>query len=336
LIGMAALAALPMSTAGATQTAAPATDLLVSSFRTNAVMRYDGATGAFLNVLIPSDPALNGGLTGPEGLAIGPDGNLYVSSFDPTFTRPGAVLRYNAKTGAYIDAFVPPDPAKSGGLFAPTGLLFGPDGNLYVGSALTNAVLRYDGKTGAFLGVFASGGGLNGPNGMLFGPDGSLYVASLNFDVPHNMEYPGAVLRYDGKTGAFIDAFVPPDPARNGGLQRTAGLAFGPDGDLYVSSGDLMPKGSVLRYDGKTGAFKSIFVAPGKPDEPFGVVFGPDGDLYVGMAGGSARGATGDGSVMRYDSKTGELMNAFVPADAAKNGGLTGSTYLIFVPKPAP
>ena len=40
------------------------------------------------------------------------------------------------------------------------------------------------------------------------------------------------VLRYDGKTGAFVDTF-----ASGGGLDRPAGLAFGPDNNLYVSSG---------------------------------------------------------------------------------------------------
>lgn len=41
------------------------------------------------------------------------------------------------------------------------------------------------------------------------------------------------VLRYDGTTGAFLDTFV---PTAAGGLRNPAGLVFGPDGNLYVSS----------------------------------------------------------------------------------------------------
>jgi glucose/arabinose dehydrogenase len=61
------------------------------------------------------------------------------------------VLRYNGATGAFNDAFVP---AAGGGLDAPRGLAFGPDGNLYVSSEITDSILRYNGVTGAFSDAF--------------------------------------------------------------------------------------------------------------------------------------------------------------------------------------
>ncbi len=42
-----------------------------------------------------------------------------------------------------------------------------------------------------------------------------------------------SILRYDGVTGEFKDVFV---LSGSGGLQRPCDLAFGPDGNLYVSS----------------------------------------------------------------------------------------------------
>jgi secreted PhoX family phosphatase len=61
-----------------------------------------------------------------------------------------------AAPGDFIDVFVS---SESGGLGSPDGMLFGPDGNLYVASDSTDEVLRYDGVTGAFIDVFVSGGG---------------------------------------------------------------------------------------------------------------------------------------------------------------------------------
>src|SRR5205814_10687594 len=54
-----------------------------------------------------------------------------------------------------------------GGLSIPTGMIFGPDGNLYVSNHDTNSVLRFNGATGAFIDVFASGNGLDGPQGLV-------------------------------------------------------------------------------------------------------------------------------------------------------------------------
>ncbi len=258
-----------------------------------------GGTGAFIDDFVSAG---SGGLTTPEGLTFGPDGNLYVAS-DGT----DQVLRYDGTTGAFIDVFVS---AASGGLDRPRDLVFGPDGNLYVSSRSTNEVLRYDGTTGAFIDAFVSAGsgGLITPEGLTFGPDRHLYLASIGTD---------EVLRYDGATGAFIDAFV---STGSGGLSQPGDPAFGLDGHLYVTS---QATDQVLRYDGTTGAFIDAFVAAGSGglDIPVGLYFGPDDNLYV------ASFLTLE--VLRYDGSTGAFIDAFVPA---ASGGLSNPNYLWFGP----
>jgi sugar lactone lactonase YvrE len=147
----------------ATSVTAQPVRLLVSSTSTGSILRYNGATGDFIDAFVP---ASSGGLDVPFGIVFGPDGNLYVSS-----SSNDSILRYNGATGAFIDAFVP---ASGGGLNEPNGLIFGPDGNLYVSSAITDSVLRYNGATGAFIDAFvpAAGGGLDGPTFLIFENDG--------------------------------------------------------------------------------------------------------------------------------------------------------------------
>jgi len=149
------------------------------------------------------------------------NGFLYVANSSLT----GQVSRFNANTGAFVNTFVA---AGSGGLSNPEGMVFGPDGNLYV-TTDGGSVLRYNGTTGAFIDTFvaAHSGGLASARGVVFGLDGNLLVTNFNFAG-------GGVLRYNGTTGAFIDSFV---AAGSGGLVSPRPLVFGLGDNLYV--GDL-------------------------------------------------------------------------------------------------
>jgi WD40 repeat protein len=230
----------------------PDGNLYVSSYNNDIVTRYNGTTGAYMDVFVTSGFVLRQ----PTGLTFGPDGNLYVSSFN------GArVLRYNGATGTYINTFIAPG---SGGLSGPMGLVFGPDSNLYVSSYNNDRVIRYNGTTGALIGSFTLGL-LPRPTGLVFGPDGHLYVSSYN---------ESNIRRFNGTTGAYMGIFNSGGPSSG----RPTGLIFGPDGnsdgndDLYVSS---EINDQILRYDGTTGIYIDQFVSSGSGglDAPWGLVF---------------------------------------------------------------
>jgi streptogramin lyase len=217
----------------------PDGNFYVSDSNQDAVLRYNGQTGAFMNVFAAD-------AEDAAGLAFGPDGNLYVTSS----SAPGAVLRFDGTTGASLGAF-----ASSTDLQNPEELTFGPDGNLYVVSGDTGTVVEFNGSTGASLGIFASDQGLTAPRGLTFGPDGNLYVSNFGYNANS-----GAVLRFNGTTGAFIDDFVSGDTTQNGGVSLPRPLLFGPDGNLYVGS---FGSGDIMRYNGTTGAFIDVFVPAG-------------------------------------------------------------------------
>lgn len=183
---------------------------------------------------------------------------------------------------------------------------------LLVGNTRGNNVVLYD-DAGNFKGNFIApgAGGLLDPDDLTFGPDGNLYVSSGNASG-------GKILRYSGKTGAFIDEFA------SGGLIRPYGSAFGADGNLYVSS---FLTDQILRFDGKTGAFIDVFASakeilpgdrkPGQLNGPNDLLFTPDGRLLVTTQGsiaipdpdrpGSFKASFTNlpSQVLSYDTKTG-------------------------------
>jgi sugar lactone lactonase YvrE len=211
---------------------------------TQDVKRYDGTTGAFIDVFT------SGHGTSNTDIIFGPDGNLYGSAFGDNY-----VYRVDGSTGATLGTIGAGSP-----LSGPAGLAFGSDGKLYVGSFNTGQVLRFDGTTGAFLGVFATTPGAVSIGDVTFGPDGNLY-GFVNDDV----------LRFNGTTGASLGSFLPPLAPHPGSANGF--LAFGPDGNLYVADFD---NDRVLRYQGNTGAFIDTFASGGGLDGPRGLAFIPE------------------------------------------------------------
>jgi hypothetical protein len=145
-------------------------DLYVVSTGSDSVLRYHGTTGTFLGEFLTSG---SGDLQGPVTMTFRPNGDLLVADF---YSSDLAVKRFQGPSGPtpgeFIDTFVP---AGRGGLRAPSGLIFGPDGNadgqldLYVAEVAANgfikaSVKRYDGVTGDFIDTFVAerSGGLEG------------------------------------------------------------------------------------------------------------------------------------------------------------------------------
>ncbi len=132
-----------------------------------AILRFNGTTGAYMDDFVSGGA---GGLQDPHSPVFGPDGKLYVSSYETD-----SVLRYDGSTGAFLDTFIP---AGSGGLDGPVGKAFLPNGDLLVSSYLTNQVKRYDSTTGAYLGDYVPQGPTISPTDLLMGDDGSLFIVS--------------------------------------------------------------------------------------------------------------------------------------------------------------
>ncbi len=205
---------------------------------TDSVLRYDPATGEFIDVFIEPSARLDG----PHGLAFGPDGNLYVST---RFTD--TVLRYDGRTGEFMDVFVE---SGRGGLDDADRMIFHTDGLLYVVSLETASVLRYDAGTGAFVDEFvkSGSGGLSRPHDLVFGPDGDLYVSSF----PNN-----AVFRYNGETGELVGQFVAEGTSP---LEYLGKMDFGPNGNLFATS---CINNMVLEYNGQSGEYLGPLVEEG-------------------------------------------------------------------------
>jgi hypothetical protein len=79
----------------------------------------------------------------------------------------GGVLEYNGSTGVFVRDFVP-----IFSLTLPTRLVFGPNGNLFVGNQL-GEVQEFNGSTGDFVRDFVlpGSGGLQNASDLVFGPN---------------------------------------------------------------------------------------------------------------------------------------------------------------------
>ena len=152
--------------------------------------------------------------------------------------------------------------------------------------------------------------GPNGPGEIAFGPDGHFYGEGADSSGSTR-----GIIRFDARTGARLGTFA---AAGAGGTAWLRKFAFGPDGNLYVTS-DL----GIVRFRGDTGAFMDVFVPLGSGGltDPSAVIFGPDGHLYVASGSGN--------SVKRFQGASGAFMGDLIPAGT---GGLNNPADLVYGP----
>ena len=127
------------------------------------------------------------------------------------------------------------------------------------------------------IGLLSGGGpGFSGPVAVALGPDGLLHVANrANPNQPEAIRVSRCTI-----DGDFVGEFFGWGEALGQFIWITA-IAFGPDGDLYLSDENthrisvFTPQGEFLRCWGTEGS------GPGQLNRPSGIAFDPTGNLLV-------------------------------------------------------
>jgi len=243
-----------------------------------------------------------GQFSGPRGVAIGPDNNLYIADASnriEVFQQNGQFVRQWSVTN-------------------PQSLAFGPDGNLYVGYgpnytgnggairvySTTGTLIRQWGTSGSGNGQFAAyDGGWSFPweasiPGIAVGTDGTVFALDPGNSRVQVFTSNGTFVRTFGTSGAAPGQF---------GTVR--GIAFGPDGNLYTAE-----EYRIQIFD-KNGQFIRQFPT-GVYQFPFSLAVGPDGNIFAGYWAWPERPQPftfyrPDGTFLRGFGDAGSGMNQF-------------------------
>ncbi|HWM29939.1 MAG TPA: SMP-30/gluconolactonase/LRE family protein [Woeseiaceae bacterium] len=193
----------------------------------------------------------------------------------------------------------------------PNGLAADREGFIWVAETLNRSLLRItlDGETEKIVGE-GEGRPFLFLNDLAFAPNGDLYltdsgIAMDDFAPSGKLNPDFMSLDYDGRVYR-VEVGLRTVETIDRKLRFTNGIAFGPDGDLYVAE---TLTGMIHRYqwrDGKVAGGRTPFGNVIDPDGPEGIrgpdgmKFGADGHLYVAVFGqGNVTVLDRDGALVR-------------------------------------
>ncbi len=302
----------------------PDGSLYVSSLQAHLVRRIDpngiistvvsDGSGNFCQTPGCGDggPATQARLVAPRGLAVGPDGSLFVVEVNAhrvRKVRPDGIITTIAGTG--VAGFSGDGgPAGLAQLNTPQAVAVGPDGSVYISDQL-NARIRRISPAGVIT-TFAGGGSppdnlgdglpatqarMQAPSGLAVGQDGSVYLTESGSSRVRRIT-PDGIIRTvagNGTSGFSGDGF----PATQAQLSSPQAVAVGPDDTVYVvDAGNrrlrwFRPGGPINTLAG-TGVDTTLgdfgpARAAALQSVDYGIAVGPDGAVYVAQAFGNVR-----------------------------------------------
>jgi sugar lactone lactonase YvrE len=285
---------------------------------------FNGSASVIVGANSPGDsgdggPALQAELNFPDGLAIGPDGAVYIADSGNHRVRAvesGRIQSFAGVGVTQVRSLGDGGPATSAVIGYVEGLAVGPDGAVYIADTDNHRIRKVmNGLISTVAGNgtagFSGDGGpadsaeLDHPEAVAVAKDGAIYIADT-FNSRIRVVSPSGIITTligNGPQGCPLDSQEPRLP-----LFCPQGMAFGPDGSLYVSDtlnhrvvriaddGNLELIAGVIGkkgFSGDGGQAKEANLA-----FPQGIAITGDGSLFiVDSSNNQVRRVTADGII---------------------------------------
>jgi sugar lactone lactonase YvrE len=296
-------------------------------------------------------PAARARLGGPQGIAFGPDGSLYVAQWGYHRVRridPAGIITTvagNGRPGRSGDG----GPATAARLNLPSDVAVGRDGSLYIADSYNHRIRRVDpagiittiagsGPSGLQHGAFSGDLGsarkarLDTPRGVAVAPDGRVYIADSANDRIRMVDAAGIITTVGGggpREGAAADA----GPATSALLGYPSDVALDASGNLYV-----VYRHRVARVDARgvittiAGNWNNGYSGDGGPatsaslSQPWGVAVAPNTTVYIADSSNHRVRAVGPDGIITTVAGDGWMDPMFLGRFAGDGGPATAAS----------